>query len=115
VRGKPDHIKNWLLFRKLDILGGEDSSSPRVMNYLYFATWFYIVMPFVVLAGWVCLMFFDRFKENKPYWGPFCILVAGLCFLLFGFNTCRVKWTNFRVKMINVLAGLLCMALLTAY
>ena len=24
VRGKPDHIKNWLMFRKLDILGGEE-------------------------------------------------------------------------------------------
>ena len=84
-------------------------------NYLFFATWFYIIMPFVVLLGWVLLMLYDRFQENKPLWGPFCILCAGLCFLLFGFNACRVKWTNFRVKVINVLAGVLCMALLTAY
>lgn len=85
------------------------------MNYLFFATWFYILMPFIVLLGWVLLMIYDRYQESKPLWGPFCILCAGLCFLLFGFNACRIKWTNFRVKVINVLAAMLCMALLTAY
>ena len=103
------------MFRKLDILGGEESNSPRVQTYLFFATWFYIVMPFVVLLGWFLLMLYDRVKEEKPIWGPFCILTAGLCFLLFGFNACRIKWTNFRVKPINVIAGLVCFLLLTAY
>lgn len=41
--------------------------------------------------------------------------MGGLCFLLFGFNACRIKWTNFRVKLINVICIVTCIALLTVY
>jgi hypothetical protein len=115
VRGKPRQIGNWLMFRKLEILRENESNNAKVQKYLFAATGFYLVMPFLVLLGWFLLLTYDKVQEKKSLWGPLCVLVAGLAFLMFGYNALRIKWTNYRPKMINVVLLLICVLLITAY
>jgi hypothetical protein len=115
VRGKPRNIGRWLMFREIEVLGEGKVNNKKFQRYLYLAVWFYMLMPLVVLFGWFLLMLYDRVQEDKPVWGPLCILMAGSSFLLFGYNACRVKWTNFRVKTINIICLFVCIFLLTCY
>jgi hypothetical protein len=113
IRGKVSQIDNWLMFRKLEILGDEPNS--KVQNLLTVATGFYLIMPFLTLLGWCMLLTFDKIKEDKSLWAPLCVFVVGVGFMLFGYNALRIKWTNFRAKPINIICLLVCIVLITGY
>lgn len=76
---------------------------------------FYMVMPFITLLYWSLMLFYDRFKENKPLWAPICVLMVGIGMIILGYNTLRIKWTNFRAKTINVVCLIICILLITGY
>jgi hypothetical protein len=60
VRGKPAQIRNWLLWRKLEIFKNDEGNSEKVANFLWFASMFYIAMPFLTLVGWFALLMYDK-------------------------------------------------------
>jgi hypothetical protein len=64
VRGKPKQIGNWLMFRKLEILQADETNNAKVQKYLFAATGFYLVMPILILAGWVILLAYDKAMEG---------------------------------------------------
>jgi hypothetical protein len=74
-----------------------------------------MVMPFLTLLEWFLILFYDHVQDDKTIYGPICVLLLGLGFIVFGFNSLRMKWMNFRVKQINMVAIVLCFFLLTIY
>jgi len=43
------------------------------------------------------------------------VLVVGIGFIAFGYNSLRLKWMNYRVKKLNMFIIILCITLLTLY
>ena len=116
VRGKPKNIGNWISFRQIKILEhGDEKNNGKIQSFLYAGSLLYMVMPFASLFGWFALMLYDKIQDEKSLWAPFCILAVGSGTLLFGYNTLRIKWTNYRVKLINMVCLLITLLLVTGY
>ena len=118
VRGKPKNIGNWISFRFIQIKileQGDEINNGNIQSFLYAASLLYMVMPFACLIGWFALMLYDKIQEEKSLWAPFCILAVGSGTLLFGYNALRIKLTNYRVKMINMVCLLITLLLVTGY
>ena len=60
IRGKKAKLEYWLLFRKLEVFKNDAHNSERIVNYLYFASFFYLVLPFVILIAWTLLILYDK-------------------------------------------------------
>ena len=115
VRGKPAQIRNWLLWRKLEIFKNDEKNSDKVAGFLWFASLFYIAMPFMTLFGWFVLLMYDKVQEEQDTYGPFCVLIVGVGFIAFGYNALRLKWMNYRVKKLNLIVIAICVLALTLY
>ena len=46
---------------------------------------------------------------------PFCVCIVGIGFIIFGLNSLRMKWMNYRVKSFNTIALFTCFILMTLY
>jgi hypothetical protein len=81
---------------------------------LLFVNYYFLVMPTVTLLGWVALLVYDQLKDDGSVKGPLCVLLAGLGFLITGYNVLKIRWTNYRVKATNfalILVSVLCITL----
>lgn len=72
-------------------------------------------MPFLTLLGWFVLLAYDKVQEEQELYGPICVLIVGVGFIAFGYNSLRLKWMNYRVKRVNLIIILVCVLLLTLY
>jgi hypothetical protein len=115
IRGKKAKIEFWLLHRKLEVFKNDTHNSERVVNYLYYASLFYLGMPFFILFAWSLLILYDKYKEGEPLWPALCIILVGTSFILLGIGILRAKWSNYRMKAKNIALIFLALALITIY
>jgi hypothetical protein len=115
VRGKPSKLKKWIYYRKLIIFGKDKGNSDRVVKYLTYTLYYFMVMPAICLIAWSVLVGYSNDKDGHPLWSAVCILILGICFMLFGYNLLKIKWTNYRFKTSNFMMLLTCMFLFMLY
>lgn len=85
------------------------------MKYLTVASYFYMIAPFLVLGIWVILLLFDLIKEDLSVAPAFATLLVGLAFIITGWNIMKVKWSNFRVKTLNMILTAVAFVLVSIY
>ena len=86
-----------------------------VMKCLTVASYFYMVAPFIVLGIWVLILLWDLVKEDQSVAPAFATLLVGLAFIITSWNLMKIKWSNFRVKPLNMIWMVVAFVLLSAY
>jgi hypothetical protein len=86
-----------------------------VMKYLLLASYYYLIAPFLVLGIWVILLLYDLAKEDLSVAPAFATLLVGLAFIITSWNLMKVKWSNFRVKPLNMILAAIAFVLLSVY
>jgi hypothetical protein len=115
VRGKPAKLENWLYFRKLSIYKEGDRNSKKVAQYLHYALIYFMAMPVVSLLGWSILIIYSNAQDEISILSGICVLILGSAFILFGYNVMKVKWTNYRFKMQNLVITTVVFLLILIY
>jgi hypothetical protein len=79
------------------------------------ACYFYIALPFITLAGWFILIFYDRVQEEKSIVPAIVIILLGIGFISGILSAMKLKWSNYRFKKINMLGILVTMLFVSIY
>ena len=90
-------------------------NSERVAEYLKMGLLYFMSMPMLTLCAWSILVCYSNYQDKLPIWSGLCILFLGLAFLLAGYNIMRVKWSNYRFKVRNMVYLAAVFVLVTLY
>lgn len=115
VGGDSALMRQWLLYRKLDIFVGYERNSARVAGILKAGAYFYIFMPFVCLTGWLGLMIYDTFKEKASF-SPFAAATCvALCFIIMVLSYMGLIWNKYLFTSKSAAGAIISFVLLTCY
>jgi hypothetical protein len=115
VRGKYGKLDNYLLTRRMSFFRNEPEKIRKVVGYLWFASLFYVALPFMVLLAWTCLMFYSQAQEGGTMLSPICIFILGMAMICFCVGLLKIKWNNFRVKAVSITLISLALLFITLY
>lgn len=115
VGGDPSQLKQYFLYRKLEIFPYAARNTNRVANMLLVSGLYYCIAPFLVLLGWFILIYFDRVQEGASPISAWAVLIIGIAFIIFGFNVMIIIWNRYHFTMKNVALTGLTIVLLTTY
>ena len=87
----------------------------KVVGYLWFASLFYVALPFMVLVAWTCLMFYSQVQDKQTMLSPICIFLVGMSMICFCIGLLKIKWNNFRVKPVSITLLLVALLFITIY
>lgn len=115
VGGEARLMRQWLLYRKLDIFVGYERNSARVASLLKAGAFFYIVMPFVCLGGWIGLLIYDTMKEKASFSPTIAAFCVALFFLILILSFMGLIWNKYLFTSKAAFGAVLSFGLLTAY
>jgi hypothetical protein len=115
VRGKPRKLPKWALFRKLEIFKYSKRNPSSVMTILNISNYYYLIMPVLMLLGWTALIVYDRLKDELSLLPVLCLTMVSVSMMILGFNVLRIKWSNYRLKRINVLLMVFVILMMAGY
>lgn len=88
-------------------------------RYLSVASYAYMVMPIVTLLVFFVVLLLDGLnppKDTKATAIPaISVLLVGITILVFGLNVMKIKWANFRFKIINMIAMIISFVFIGIY
>ena len=113
--GKLNKLGRYLLRRRLEAFKYNSRNTKSVEMVLSIGCYSFIAMPFLSLAGWSVLIIYDLSKRDQNTAAGWSILILGTAYMLTVYNIFRLKWTNYRFKMVNGILTVLILALVSTY
>ena len=86
-----------------------------MMATLNISNYYYLIMPVLMLLGWTALIVYDRLKDELSLLPALCLVMVSVSMMVLGFNVLRIKWSNYRLKRINVLLMVFVILMMAGY
>jgi hypothetical protein len=100
--------------RDFDLINNE--GLVKFVNFtLNMLSWISLIMPPLALAVWGAGLIVRATDFGLIPTGGICVLLVGVSFMFFTFGLLKLKWNNFRFRLINAICFFLAFIFLTAY